>query len=226
MSEIKARQIYKDYINQQVETKVLKGIDVNIEQGEFCAIIGPSGSGKSTLLYVLSGLEQPTSGEVELFGLNIKAFSEKEIQKLRRKDLGFVFQFYNLIPNLTVYENVILPMIIDKSANDESVDEVLKTVGMLDFKNYYPNQLSGGMQQKVAIARALINKPKLIFADEPTGNLDNASGNEIMRLLKSLNEEQGITVVLVTHNLDHVKYCKRVLRLKDGKIENDEAVKV
>ncbi len=226
MAEIIAKDIYKDYVNQEVTTNVIKGIDVVIDKREFCAIVGPSGSGKSTLLYILSGLEPPTSGEISLFGKNLKELSKKDMQRLRQENLGFVFQFYNLISNLTVYENVMLPLIIRKEPNDNRVQEVLRIVGMEDYKDYFPYQLSGGMQQKIAIARSLVNGPELIFADEPTGNLDNKSGHEVMELLQRLNMEQGITIVLVTHNLDHVRYCRRKLELRDGRIVNDERIDV
>ncbi len=226
MKLIEAKHICKDYQNQQVLTKVLKDINVVINQGDFCVIVGPSGSGKSTLLYVLSGLEKPSSGECFVLGKSLNSLKEEEMANLRKNDMGFVFQFYNLIPNLTVFENVLLPLVISKKEDYSQAEVVLKLVQMNDFKDYFPNQLSGGMQQKVAIARAMVNDPGLIFADEPTGNLDQKSGKEIMTLLKNLNQEHKKTIVLVTHNMEHVSYCTRKLELRDGMIVNDDPVKV
>jgi len=223
---IEARHIYKEYRNQQVVTKVLKNIDLTINQGDFCVIIGPSGSGKSTLLYVLSGLEKPTEGETLVYGKPLATLSEAELSALRRDDMGFVFQFYNLIPNLNVFDNVILPLVLAKKTDLTPAEQVLKMVGMYDFRDYFPNQLSGGMQQKVAIARAMVNDPDLIFADEPTGNLDQKSGKEIMETFAALNKEHGKTIVLVTHNPDHIAYATRKIELRDGMIIYDEPVAV
>lgn len=226
MKLIESRNVCKDYFNQRVVTPVIKDVSLTIQTGEFCGIVGPSGSGKSTLLYLLSGLETPSAGSCYLFDKCLFDLDDDEISLLRKKEIGFVFQFYNLIPNLTVFENVSLPMIIAKNHDSKRIDEVLRLVGMIEFKDRYPNQLSGGMQQKVAIARAIVNHPKIIFADEPTGNLDQKSGKEIMTILKSLNQEQGITVVLVTHNIEHMVYCTRKIELRDGMIANDEPVQI
>ncbi|MCK4551351.1 MAG: ABC transporter ATP-binding protein [Tenericutes bacterium] len=214
---IKTLDLEMSFINGTIKTDVLKGINININKGDFAGIVGPSGSGKTTLLYCLSSLEKITSGSVLFMGKDITKYSSKELSELRKHDLGFVFQFYNLIPNLTVYENILLPQVI--AGEDGSyIDEILEMVGMKEYKTYYPNQLSGGMQQRVAIARALVNKPKIIFADEPTGNLDQKKGLEIMKILKRLNAENEITIVLVTHNEDYLDFCNKKIRLVDGHI--------
>jgi len=217
MGIIKTVGLKKTFFNDTLEQVVLKGIDIDINEGDFAGIVGPSGSGKTTLLYCLSSLESITDGSVYVLDKDIAKYTERDISKLRQTEIGFVFQFYNLVPNLTVYENVLLARII--ADKDESyVDDVLAMVSMKEFKNYYPNQLSGGMQQRVAIARALVNQPKIIFADEPTGNLDQKIGKEIMDLLAKLNRQEHVTIVLVTHNEDYLSYCNRVFRLLDGKI--------
>ncbi len=217
MEIIKTLDLEMSFINGTIKTDVLKGINININKGDFAGIVGPSGSGKTTLLYCLSSLEKITSGSVLFMGKDITKYSSKELSELRKHDLGFVFQFYNLIPNLTVYENILLPQVI--AGEDGSyIDEILEMVGMKEYKTYYPNQLSGGMQQRVAIARALVNKPKIIFADEPTGNLDQKKGLEIMKILKRLNAENEITIVLVTHNEDYLDFCNKKIRLVDGHI--------
>lgn len=216
MEIIKTVDLRKSFTNQTVKTEVLKGINISINQGDFTGIVGPSGSGKTTLLYCLSSLETITSGNVFFMGKDISKYSEIELANLRKYSMGFVFQFYNLIPNLTVYENVLLPKIIAKKKED-NIDSILETVGMYKYKDYYPNQLSGGMQQRVAIARALVNEPKIIFADEPTGNLDQKNGLEIMKILKKLNKEKDITVILVTHNEDYLEFCNKKIHLIDGK---------
>lgn len=215
MKVIESINLRKTYQKEAMKQDVLKGINVEILTGDFVGIVGPSGSGKTTLLYCLSSLEKITSGEIIFQGKDITKYTDKEIADLRKYDLGFIFQFYNLIPNLTVYENILLARLIAKK-DESNIDNVLEQVGMKAYKNYYPNQLSGGMQQRVAIARALINEPKIIFADEPTGNLDQKSGLEIMQLLKHLNEERKMTIVLVTHNEEYLSFCNKVYRLLDG----------
>ena len=197
--------------------RVLSECTTRVDKGEVVVVCGPSGSGKTTLLYCLSALEKITEGKIFLDGEEVSKYTEKGIADLRKTSLGFIFQFYNLIPNLTVYENILLARIIAKKDNDNILD-MLDLVGLKDFKDYYPNQLSGGMQQRVAIARALINNPKIIFADEPTGNLDQKNGREIMELLTKLNKEKNVTIVLVTHNEDYIDYCSKVIRLLDGRV--------
>ncbi len=217
MEIIKTINLKKVFDNKIVKQDVLKGLNISISKGDFAGIVGPSGSGKTTLLYCLSSLEDITSGSVFINSKDISKYSPKDIEDLRKHEIGFVFQFFNLIPNLTVYENILLARVI--ANNDGSyIDEILEKVNMKEYKDYYPNQLSGGMQQRVAIARALVNKPNIIFADEPTGNLDQENGKQIMDLLKKLNQKEGITVLLVTHNEDYLSYCNRVFRLIDGKI--------
>ncbi|MBU1144321.1 MAG: ABC transporter ATP-binding protein [Firmicutes bacterium] len=221
---IQTKDVVKDYNSSQVVTHVLKKINIEIMQDDFCGIVGPSGSGKTTLLYVLSGLEKATSGNVFLFDRDLTSFKESEMQNLRKNDIGFVFQFYNLLPNLTVYENILLSRIIAKKEDNSEIEEVLELVGMSKFAHYYPNQLSGGMQQRVAIARAIVNQPKLIFADEPTGNLDQKNGLEIMKILQDLNTMKHITIVMVTHNEDNLSFCNRKIQLLDGVVEKDELI--
>ncbi|MGD9604831.1 MAG: ABC transporter ATP-binding protein [Bacilli bacterium] len=226
MKIISCKNLVKNYQNAKVLTKVLNNIDLTIEQGEFCGITGPSGSGKTTLLYTLSGLEKLTSGDLFLFEKNINEYTNNEIADMRKNQIGFVFQFYNLIPNLTAFENIKLAQIIAKCDDDEKVLNALKMVEMAEFKDYFPNELSGGMQQRVAIARCLVNEPTVIFADEPTGNLDQKNGQEIMNIFQKLNQQQGITIVLVTHSEDNLHYCTRHIKLTDGKIIHDEKLTV
>ena len=223
MNIIECVDVIKNYETKKLTTYVLKDINITIKSGDFCAVTGPSGSGKTTLLYVMSGLEPATSGSVRLFNKELTSFTAKEIADLRKRRIGFIFQFYNLLSNLTVYENIKLAKIIaDNKKND--IDTVLKIVGMSERKDYFPSQLSGGEQQRVAIARALINNPKIIFADEPTGNLDVAGGVVIMKLLQKLNAEYQITIMLVTHSENSLKYCSRHVKLLDGKIICDEKI--
>jgi putative ABC transport system ATP-binding protein len=183
--------------------------------------MGPSGSGKSTLLYLVGGLDKPTKGKVLINGKDISKLSDNEMSKLRRRDIGFVFQFYNLVQNLTVEENIMLPVVMngEKESNyKERLDYILKTIGLEDKRKSLPKELSGGQQQRVSIARAVILNPSIIFADEPIGNLDSKSGKEVMELFKKINEEEHITILQVTHSEESAKYGNRIIRLKDGKI--------
>ncbi len=221
MERIACVGLIKDYGNAKVTINVLKNIDLSIDSNDFVGITGASGSGKTTLLYVLSGLEKPTAGTVSLFGKTTTQYSDRELAEFRRNRIGFVFQFYNLIPNLTVHENVLLAAIIAGNKDGERIDKVLDMVGMLDRQSAFPNELSGGMQQRVAIARALVNDPDIIFADEPTGNLDSENAGEIMKILHSLNADHNKTVVLVTHSEDFLKYCNRNVKLSDGRVVKD-----
>ena len=218
MNILKAENIDKFYNQGKTVNHVLKKISLEINRGDFLGIVGPSGSGKTTLLYCLSSIEDIDNGNVFINGQNYKDMNENDISKLRQTEFGFVFQFYNLIPNLTAYENILLASVIAEKVDENRIDELIELVGMSKYKKYFPNELSGGMQQRVAIARALINNPKILFADEPTGNLDQKKGKEIMELLKTLNEEKGITIVLVTHNEDYLKYCNRTINLVDGEV--------
>lgn len=213
--------LWKIYKLGTVEVEVLKDINGRIDKGEFVSIMGPSGSGKSTLLYLIGGLDKPTSGCIKVNGKDISGMKDKDESSMRRKEIGFVFQFYNLIPNLTVEENVLLPVLLDgkklKSYQDKLKD-ILDIVGLLDRRNHTPKELSGGQQQRVAIARALINEPDIILADEPIGNLDSKTGTEVMELLKTINRERGRTIVQVTHSREAADYGRRIINLKDGKV--------
>ncbi|MFA7076016.1 MAG: ABC transporter ATP-binding protein [Candidatus Izemoplasmatales bacterium] len=222
MNIIEAKKLNKYYKQGNIKTHILKDISLKINEGDFLGIVGPSGSGKTTLLYCLSSLETVDSGKIFVNGSNINEFDDKRIADLRQNMIGFVFQFYNLIPNLTAYENVLLAGVIADKVDEEKVQNLLKLVKMDEYQNYYPKELSGGMQQRIAIARALVNEPKILFADEPTGNLDQKKGKEIMQILKSLNEERNLTIVLVTHNEDYLKYCNKTMNLVDGEFIEQE----
>jgi putative ABC transport system ATP-binding protein len=224
MGLIKTTDLHKNYTQGKLTTHVLKGISLNIDPGEFVSIVGPSGSGKTTLLYCLSGIEPSTSGSLFLFNKEIQSYKAKEMALLRQQKISFIFQFYNLIPSLTVYENIQLATVIAKIKPKLSIDEVLKLVGLFEYKNRYPHQLSGGMQQRVAIARSLINDPDIIFADEPIGNLDQQNGHQIMKIFQELNQKYHKTILVVTHNEEMIAYGTRYLRLMDGLIIEDETV--
>lgn len=221
MSIVKVSNLSKVFGEKGNLNKVLDDITFEIEKGEFVSLMGESGSGKSTLLYLIGGLDKPTNGEVFINENDINKLKEKQIAKLRRKDIGFVFQFYNLVQNLTVEENIMLPVIMDgKKEKDykERLDKILKIIGLEAKRHSLPNQLSGGQQQRVSIARAIILSPSIILADEPIGNLDSKSGEEVMKLFKTINKEEGITILQVTHSEEVAKYGNRIIRLKDGKI--------
>lgn len=223
---IEARELSKIYDNEGVQTIALKRASFEIAQGEFVAIMGPSGSGKSTLMQVLGLLDRATSGEYRLEGKLIREFSDDELAVLRNKKIGFIFQAFNLLPKTTVAENVELPLLYDDSVmenNEKRVAAALEAVSMSHRANYFSNQLSGGEKQRVAIARALVNNPELIFADEPTGNLDSKTGLQVMRILQELNQA-GHTIVLVTHETYTAEHAARILRMKDGEIVADERV--
>lgn len=218
---VEARNIIKDYQMGEVTASVLKDISLEIYRGEFVSIMGPSGSGKSTLLYILGGLDEPTDGSVILQGQDISQWDDKRKSLMRRRDIGFVFQFYNLIPNLTVEENILLPVLLDgksRRALQPRLDELLEIVGLTDRRKHTPRELSGGQQQRVAIARALVNDPEILFADEPTGNLDSKTGWEIMTLLQRINRERGVTILMVTHSADSAECGSRTVVVKDGRI--------
>ena len=222
MKQIIVSGLKKDYLNGKIVHEVLKGIDFSIEQGEFVSICGPSGSGKTTLLYVLGGLEPHTGGSISMFGKELDTYTDSEKAKMRSQDIGYVFQFYNLIPNLTVYENILLSSVLGINKSKDEIFDVLESVRMKEYSSYYPSQLSGGMQQRVAIARCLINEPKIIFADEPIGSLDYKNGLAIMELFKELNQKYHKTILMVTHNEDTTVYGTRTLHMLDGKVIKDE----
>ncbi|HBR29947.1 MAG TPA: macrolide ABC transporter ATP-binding protein [Firmicutes bacterium] len=218
---IETVNLCKTFSLGNVAVEVLKDINLTINEGEFVSIMGPSGSGKSTLLYLIGSLDKPTSGSIKVKGKELAVMGDGEESILRRRTLGFVFQFYNLIPNLDVEENIMLPVLLDGKrlkAYRHRLDEILETVGLTDRRQHTPRELSGGQQQRVAIARALINEPDLILADEPIGNLDTKTGMGIMDLLKRINQEQGKTIVQVTHSMEAAAYSQRIINLRDGKV--------
>nr|WP_330373567.1 ABC transporter ATP-binding protein [Paeniclostridium sordellii] len=209
----------KIYGKGENKVQALKDINLSIEKGKFTAIIGPSGSGKSTLLNCIAGLDNISSGKVLLEGKDISTLNDNSLSKLRSEEFGFIFQSFNLIPVINVYENIILPISIDdKKVDKEHIDNIIDKLGLKDKINKFPNELSGGQQQRVAIARALSNKPKIIFADEPTGNLDSKTTDEVMNLLNSCVEEFGQTLVMITHNNEIAKIADVCIEIRDGKI--------
>ncbi len=217
----------KEYKNGEVTTSVLKNITFSIKAGEFVAIMGPSGSGKSTLMHILGFLDALSSGEYLFNGKNVSTLSDDELALMRSREVGFVFQSFNLLSRTTVLDNTILPLMYTKDSRLEweaKARVALEEVGLSHRLNHFSDQLSGGEKQRVAIARALINKPSIIFADEPTGNLDSKSGLQVMRILQKLNEE-GKTIILVTHEKYTAEHAKRIIRIKDGQIFADETVR-
>ena len=219
---IEGKNIIKDFQLGDTKTRVLKNISLKVIQGEFVSIMGQSGSGKSTLLYILGGLDVPTSGSVFMNGMDISKFNDEKMSRIRRQNIGFVFQFYNLIPNLNVEENIMLPLLLDgKKMRDykKPLKDILEIVGLSDKRGHTPRELSGGQQQRVAIARALIGNPEILFADEPTGNLDSHTGAEIMSLLQRINKERGQTIIMVTHSPEAAKSSSRVITVSDGLLQ-------
>ena len=222
---IKLTNLSRVFRTQDVETTALSNINLTVNEGDFLAIMGPSGCGKSTLLSILGMLDSPTSGNFDFAGTDIAGYSEKQLAELRKESIGFVFQSFNLIDELTVYENVELPLQyqkISKSERKQRVETILKRVGIDHRGEHLPQQLSGGQQQRVAVARALVINPKLILADEPTGNLDSKNGDEVMAMLRELNRE-GTTVIMVTHSEKEGAYADRLVRLLDGQVMLDKA---
>ncbi|MCC0650610.1 ABC transporter ATP-binding protein [Clostridioides sp. ZZV15-6598] len=218
---IEAKNIIKEFKVGSITTKILKDISLQVMKGEFVSIMGQSGSGKSTLLYILGGLDTPTSGKVYMNGTDISHFNDDKMSIIRRRNIGFVFQFYNLIPNLNVEENIMLPLLLDgEKMNDykNQLNEILEIVGLSDRRKHTPRELSGGQQQRVAIARAIIGKPEILFADEPTGNLDSKTGAEIMQLLHKINQESGQTIIMVTHSTEAAESSNRIITVLDGVI--------
>ncbi len=223
MHLIELKNIYKIYNPGENEVHALDGVNLTIDDGEFVAIVGQSGSGKSTMMNMIGFLDIPTSGEYILKGENVEKLTDDELSDIRNKEIGFIFQGFNLIGSLTAEENVELPLIYRGVKKEERISlarEALEKVGMAHRMNHLPNQLSGGQQQRVAIARALAAKPPIILADEPTGNLDSASGSDVMKMLYELHED-GRTVILITHDDDIAATAKRIIRFKDGKIISD-----
>lgn len=223
---IKIEDLGKIYKTGKIEVEALKKVNISIQKGEFVSIMGPSGSGKSTLMNIVGCLDRSTSGNYELDGINISKLSDVELAKIRNLKIGFVFQSFNLLPRISSLHNVELPMIyagIPSKVRRKKALEALSKVGLLDRASHKPNELSGGQKQRVAIARALINNPAIILADEPTGNLDSASGEDIMAVFQDLNRE-GVTVILVTHEQDIAEHSRRIIRFKDGFLKSDVPV--
>lgn len=219
MNILKIENLKKVYGSGETEVKALDDISFQVEEGEFIAIIGPSGSGKSTLLHSIAGLEKPTSGKVYFYDKDIYKMNKKELTILRRQKIGIIYQFYNLIPTLNVEENITLPIELDRKKIDtKKLDEIIKFLGLEKRKKHLPNELSGGQQQKVAIGRALMINPTIILADEPTGNLDSKSSEEIMKVLKKANKDYKQTIIMITHNLEIAKMADRIIKIEDGKI--------
>lgn len=227
MEVIQCENIVKNFNTPGIENAVLKGISLKVKEADFVSIVGPSGSGKSTLLYILGGLDKPTEGKVMINDNDLYKLKDRKLSKIRRENIGFIYQFYNLMPNLTVMENILVPVLIRKekaSKYKSKVQELLEVVGLEEKENSKPSELSGGQQQRVAIVRALINDSDIILADEPIGNLDSKSGKEIMELLKMINRQYQKTIIQVTHSMDATKYGTRLITLKDGMIEQDEKI--
>lgn len=226
MALIEVKNLSKEYVNEEVSTPVLHGLNFKIEKGEFVAIMGPSGSGKSTLMHILSFLDKLTGGEYYFDGKDVSKMTDDELADMRGHRVGFIFQAFNLLPRTTVLENVELPLVYDGNSavvREHKAKQSLISVGLEHRLDYYTNQLSGGEKQRVAIARALVNEPQVLFADEPTGNLDSKSGLQVMKILQSLNDS-GHTIILVTHEKFTAEHTKRILRVKDGEIVSDELV--
>ncbi len=227
MALIEVKNLEKTYFDSEIPTPALRGVSFDIGEGEFVAIMGPSGSGKSTLLHILGFLDKNTAGEYKFDGKTISDYSETEMARIRNKKMGFVFQTFNLLPRTSVLENVKLPLIysgINEKLWGKMAKDAIGAVGLSHRLNHRPVQLSGGEKQRVAIARALVNGPMVIFADEPTGNLDSKSGKTIMEILQKLNEERGHTIILITHETYTAEHAQRIILLRDGKIESDRRV--
>lgn len=221
---ISVEDVYKEFVNGEVVTKVLHGISFGVERGEFVALMGPSGSGKSTLMHIMGFLDKLTTGTYYFEGQNVSELSDDELAHMRRSEVGFVFQFFNLLANYSVLENVMLPLVYARVPHAERVKratKALEAVGLGHRIAFLSNQLSGGERQRVAIARAIVNEPEVVFADEPTGNLDTKTGTGVLEILQDLNDE-GHTIVMVTHEEEAAEYAGRVIRLRDGRIESDE----
>lgn len=220
MSILELQNVRKTYGEQENQVKALQNINMQVEEGEFVAIVGTSGSGKSTLLNVIGGLDTPTQGKIFIKNREIGSLSRKELTIFRRRNIGFVFQNYSLMPVLNVYDNVALPITFDrgKHINHKYIEELLRELGIWEKRKKYPNELSGGQQQRVAIARALITKPSILLADEPTGNLDSRTSQDVLGLLKVTSEQFGQTMVMITHNEEIAQMADRIIHLEDGRV--------
>lgn len=222
MKILECTSLTKEYISGENTVKAVDDISVSFDKGEFCAVTGPSGSGKSTLLHLLSSLEAPTAGDIIYNDVKLSTYNDNQLSILRRRRFGFVFQAYNLVQELTGYENILLPVMLDgKKPDEEYLNKTIDMLGIRDRLEHLPSALSGGQQQRIAIARALANKPSVLFADEPTGNLDGKSGREVLSLLKYAGKELGVTLILVTHDLHVAEQAERVITIEDGRIVSD-----
>jgi putative ABC transport system ATP-binding protein len=227
MEVVKIENVSRLYQIGKLETQALRGVDLSIANGEFTALVGPSGSGKTTLLQMIGCLDQPTSGKVFINDKDVTTLNRNQRADMRRGTIGFIFQFFALIPTLTAYENIEMPLLLNGHTPKERKDrvmELLKAVDLTDRANNRPDQLSGGQQQRIAIARALAPNPKLILADEPTANLDTENGKQVMDLMAKLNKETGVTFIFATHDPRVIKYARRIVTLQDGKIQKDDRV--
>lgn len=227
MPLIEVNNLEKIYVNEGVETLALRGVTFTIDKGEFAAIMGPSGSGKSTLLHVLGFLDRQSGGQYSFDGREFESYSDNEVAKVRNAKFGFIFQAFNLLPKTTAYDNVRLPLLysnIPEKEWDSMIKAAIESVGLTHRINHQSSQLSGGEKQRVAIARALVLSPEVIFADEPTGNLDSVSGGSVMKILQKLNENRGHTIILITHETYTAEHAQRIITLRDGKLENDRVV--
>ncbi len=226
MEFLKIENLCKTYGKDENQVVALDHVSLTIEKGEFTAIIGSSGSGKSTLLHSIGGVDVPTSGKVSLEGQDVYAQNNEKLAIFRRRQVGLIYQFHNLIPTLNVLENITLPILMDKrKVNEERLNDLLEMIGLKDRKTHLPNQLSGGQQQRVSIARALMNAPAVMLADEPTGSLDSRNGHEIIKLLKESNKKYGQTLILVTHDENIALQADRIIGISDGKVARDERVR-
>lgn len=226
MTVLQANNLVKIYGGRQnqASTCAINGIQLTIEEGEFVGIMGPSGSGKTTLLNLLSGIDKPSTGEIEILGKSIDKMTEDEMALFRRAHIGFIFQDFNLLESLTLQENIMLPMVLDKqplNVMSNQSEALMNFFQIDDIMNKYPNQVSGGQKQRAAACRALMNQPSIVFADEPTGNLDSKSSNQVMHTLTQMNEEKDSTILMVTHDPFAASFCKRIVFIKDGKVEMD-----
>ena len=226
MTILETKALRKHYGSGETEVRALDGVDLTVEKGEFAAVVGTSGSGKSTLLHMLGGLDRPTSGSVTVDGKDIFSLKDEALTIFRRRKIGFVFQNYNLVPVLSVYENIVLPIQLDGQKPDAAyVDQIIETLGLEKKLQNLPNNLSGGQQQRVAIARALAAKPAIVLADEPTGNLDSRTSQDVMSLLKITSEKFAQTIVMITHNEEIAQMADRIIRIEDGKIRSSRNLK-
>ena len=223
MEILKVNNLCKNYGKGDNQVQAIKNVSFSVEKGEFVAIVGQSGSGKSTLLHMIGGVDKPTSGQIFVDGQDVYKKNKEQLAIFRRRQVGLIYQFYNLIPDLSVVENLTLPLKLDgQKINEERVNELLQILGLADRKKHLPSQLSGGQQQRVSIGRALINAPALVLADEPTGNLDSKSSQEIMELLKYSNKKYGQTLIVITHDENIALQADRIIRIADGQIVSDE----